>query len=110
MTPVTIPSITVEHLEERRQAGDEFLLLDIREKHELEISRLDPCTHIPMSEVLFRSRDLPTDQPIYVICRSGRRSLTITMALMLRGFSEVYNVEGGINAYAQRIDDSIEIY
>ena len=105
-----IPLIEVEELAEKLAAGEDFILLDVREEHELEISRLDPCLHIPMAEVLFKTRDLALDSEICILCRTGNRSGTLTRALMLRGFTNVRNVAGGINAYSERIDPSITVY
>lgn len=105
-----VPVIEVEELAQKLADGEEFILLDVREEHELEISRLDPCVHIPMAEVLFRSRKFSPDAEICIICRTGNRSGTMTRALMLRGFTNVRNVAGGINAYSERIDPSITVY
>jgi adenylyltransferase/sulfurtransferase len=105
-----VPIIEVEELAEKLQSGEDFVLLDVREAHELLISRLDPCVHIPMAEVVWRSRQFPPDAEICVLCRTGNRSGTITQALMLRGFTNVRNVKGGINAYAERIDPTLQVY
>ena len=105
-----IPTIDVEELARKLEAGEDFILLDVREAHELEISRLDPCVHIPMAEVVWRSREITPDTEICVLCRTGNRSGTITQALMLRGFTNVRNVKGGINAYAMLIDQTITVY
>ena len=105
-----MPVISVEELAEKLRKGENFILLDVREPHELEISRIDPCLHIPMSEVIYRSREFQPDTEICVLCRTGNRSGTITQALKLRGFSNVRNVAGGINAYAMTVDPNLEVY
>lgn len=105
-----VPAIEVEELAEKLRAGEDFILLDVREKQELDISRLDPCMHVPMAEVVWKSREIRLDAEICVLCRTGNRSGTITRALILRGFTNVRNVAGGINAYATRIDPSLAVY
>jgi adenylyltransferase/sulfurtransferase len=107
---VSIPTISVAELAQKISRGEDFVLLDIREVHELAISRLDPCLHIPMNEVLWKARELPKSADICVLCRTGNRSTTITQALRLRGFTNVRNVTGGINAYANEIDRSLKTY
>ena len=108
--PEPVPVITVHDLHARLVAGENFVLLDVREEGELEISRIDPCVHVPMAEVLWRSSEFPVDADICVLCRSGRRSAAITQALLIRGFRNVRNVQGGINAYAQEIDPTLTTY
>jgi adenylyltransferase/sulfurtransferase len=108
--PSPVPVVTVECLAQKLRTREPILLLDVREEHELEISRLEPCLHVPMAQVVWRSRDFPKDAEILVLCRTGNRSGTVTRALMLRGFTNVYNVAGGINAYAERIDPSLTVY
>ena len=100
----------MEELAEKMRAGEKFVLLDVREAHELDISRIDPCVHVPMGEVVLRSREFEKDVEICVLCRTGNRSGTITQVLLLRGFSNVKNVAGGINAYAESIDPSLTVY
>jgi len=110
MEQASVPTISVIELAEKLKNGHEFVLLDVREAHELDISRLDPCLHIPMNEVLWKSESLPRDAEIYVLCRAGNRSGTITQALRLRGFTNIHNVAGGINAYAVQVDPSLATY
>ncbi len=110
ITEVSVPTISVTELAQKLSSGEDFVLLDVRELHELAISRLDPCLHIPMNEVLWKSCELAKSADICVLCRTGNRSGTITQALRLRGFTNVRNVAGGINAYADQIDTTLETY
>lgn len=105
-----IPSETVRELHARFQGGsDDFFLLDVRERHELDIARLDHHAHIPMGEVLFRLDELPKDKTILVLCRSGGRSASVTELLISEGFN-AKNVHGGILAWSDEIDPSVEKY
>jgi molybdopterin/thiamine biosynthesis adenylyltransferase/rhodanese-related sulfurtransferase len=104
------PEVTVQDLDRKLKNGEAFVLLDVREPGELEVSRLDPCIHIPMSEVADRLGELnPTDE-ILVLCRSGNRSGTITRMLIQAGYPRAKNVAGGINEYARAIDPKMRLY
>lgn len=105
-----ITQMSVQQLKEMRDNGSQFTLLDVREAHELEISKLEPCIHIPMGQVMARLSELDLDAEIAVLCRSGRRSNDIAAVLLKSGFTKVSNVAGGINAYAEQIDRSIRTY
>ena len=86
------------------------ILLDVREAFELEISRLDGIVEIPMREIPSRFGELDKERPIVVVCRSGNRSAQVAMFLVSQGFADVYNLEGGMNAYARRVDTSKRAY
>lgn len=105
-----VPGISVHELAERLRNGSGFVLLDVREKDELEIARLDPCEHIPMDDIEKQLHKLHPDDEILVICRTGRRSAIIAELLVSKGFIHAKNVEGGINAYAREIDNSLPEY
>lgn len=102
--------ITVEDLDRMRRDGETHLLLDVREPHELEIISLSGSLDIPMGDVPARAAELPKDRTITVLCRSGGRSLKITQWLRQNGFENSTNVAGGINAWAERVDTSLNPY
>ena len=83
---------------------------DLDESDELEVSRLDPCVHIPMDEVESRLAELDPNAKIAVLCRSGRRSATITNLLLANGFTDVRNITSGINGWAATVDPSLKVY
>ena len=105
--PLEIP---IEELDRMRQEGVDHLLLDIREPHELEISALSGSLDIPMGSVPERLDELPKDGTIAVLCRTGNRSMKVTMWLRQQGYEGATNVGGGINAWAERIDPSLPQY
>ncbi|MCH8273457.1 MAG: molybdopterin-synthase adenylyltransferase MoeB [Armatimonadetes bacterium] len=105
-----VPQLTVQELGARLRDGDGVILLDVREPHELRVSRLDPCVHIPMDDVPERLNELNKDDEILVLCSGGRRSQAIAEYLLEQGFKSVKNVAGGINAYAVEVDDSMPTY
>jgi rhodanese-related sulfurtransferase len=86
------------------------ILLDVREAHELSIASIPGTLDIPMGEIPGRLADLNTLLPIVVLCRSGARSLHVADFLAANGCDEVYNLRGGINAWAREVDPSVPCY
>lgn len=79
------------------------VLLDVREEDETLICRLSGSTHIPMNLIPLHHNELPDDAPIVVYCHHGIRSLNVARYLEHLGFDEVYNLSGGIDAYAAEL-------
>ena len=102
--------IAIEELDRMRKTGEDHVLLDIREPHELQISALSGSLDIPMGSVPERLDELPRDATIAVLCRTGNRSMKVTLWLRDRGYGGATNVGGGINAWAERIDPSLPQY
>lgn len=105
-----VPEVTVEELKNAMDEGRKPFLLDVREPHELRLSRLDHDAHIPMDLVESRLDELDPDAEIVVVCRTGNRSGTITELLRAKGFAKAKNLAGGINAWAKKIDRSMRQY
>lgn len=103
-------NITPAELKERMDKGDKLLLLDVREAHEIEISKLPNIIHIPMNDVPDRIHELDSADEIICICRSGGRSANVAGFLVQSGFQKVHNMVGGMNGYAQQVDQSIPVY
>jgi len=89
-----------------------FLLIDVREAHELDISSIEGALHIPMGEIANRINELDVDEDttIAVLCRSGKRSLDVTMYMHQQGLAGARSVAGGINWWGLKIDPSIKQY
>jgi sulfur-carrier protein adenylyltransferase/sulfurtransferase len=107
-----IDEISATELKKRLDAGDDIILLDVRESHELDICSLNYTVHIPMGELTFKvnSLDQFKDKDIAVYCRSGVRSERAAMFLKDSGFKTVYNLRGGILAWADEVDPKIQKY
>lgn len=101
-----IPTISVEDLQARLAAAADrpFTLLDVREPAELEICRLDSSVNIPLGELPERLDELDRSSEILVHCKLGGRSAKAVELLLDKGFKNVTNVAGGIDAWAERID------
>jgi rhodanese-related sulfurtransferase len=103
-------AISVRELADMRSAGKEHTVLDVREARELAICRLDGALHVPMAAVPDRTDDLPTDQLLVIICHHGARSQMIVDFLRNAGFDNAVNLDGGIDAWACDIDQSMPRY
>jgi rhodanese-related sulfurtransferase len=86
------------------------LVLDVREKWELEAARLPGTVDIPMMEIPQRLAELPRDRDIVVMCHGGVRSLKVANYMVQNGFTQVANLTGGIHAWARDVDPSIGTY
>ncbi len=102
--------ITAAALSQRLQQGNHIRLLDVREPHELEISRLEGADLIPLGQLAARLSELDSAQEMVVFCKSGTRSARALELLVSAGFRKVKNLKGGINAWAREIDQSLPIY
>lgn len=97
----------------RRWPGEssaEVLLLDVRELPEIALARIDSARLLPMSEIVARLDELPRDRPIVVMCHSGGRSARVAQYLMANGFSDIYNLAGGIDAWSRDLNPAIPRY
>ncbi len=86
------------------------LLLDVRESHEQKISNLPNAKNIPFGELASRLSELNTAQEIVIFCRTGNRSLYALEILLGAGFRKLRNLKGGINEWAEDVDNSLPIY
>src|SRR5206468_3619506 len=106
----SVPGISVHELKRKMDAREEFALIDVREPFEAEIARIDGAKLIPLGEIAEREDELQREQPIVVHCHSGRRSAQAVQLLQQRGFANVYNLEGGIDAWSDQIDPNVPKY
>ena len=74
-------------------------LLDVREADEWTAGHAPTARHLPMSELTGRLDELPDDDPLYVVCRSGGRSARVVAYLAQQGYPAV-NVDGGMQAWS----------
>ena len=93
-----------------RSTRKEHTVLYVREARELDICQLEGAVHVPMAEIPARVDDPPTNQPLVVLCHHGARSQMVVDFLRNAGFDNAVNLEGGIEAWACEIDQSIRRY
>ena len=103
-------SVSVDQLAEWRVANSPHTVLDVREANELAICQIENVLHIPMSQVPSMLEDLPQDRPIVVMCHHGMRSMQVVRFLRNAGRQNAVNLDGGIDAWADRIDTSMRRY
>lgn len=102
--------ISVSDLAKRHTAGEDFLLLDVREPDELAIASIPWALAIPMGDIPVRLEELPKDKPIAVMCHGGTRSGRVTKFLNENGYPDAVNVAGGIRDWSATIDPSVPDY
>jgi adenylyltransferase/sulfurtransferase len=104
-----IPQITVKELKARRDAGEDVFLLDVREPYEFQIAQIGGKL-IPQNDVPQRLTEIPRDREVVVHCRSGARSQRIAEFLKQSGYTQVVNLAGGILAWSDEVDPSVQKY
>lgn len=109
-----IPEIDVNRLTTLLASNASIQLIDVREQSEADIAQIPGFTLYPLSEFEQWSeqilRDLKPEVETIVICHHGMRSAQLCQWLTTRGFSQVKNVMGGIDAYSRLVDFSIRRY
>jgi rhodanese-related sulfurtransferase len=113
-----ISEITVTDLAEKLKSDEQFILLDVREPHELGYAKLtDPRLELtPMSQLAREGPKAMSDSAqsqnatIYVMCHHGNRSAQVTDWLAQQGWKNVLNVRGGIDQYARTVDQTVGFY
>lgn len=102
--------ITPKELAEQFKSGAQVKLIDVREPHELAISRIEGSIDIPLGEVAARLSELDTANEYVVMCRVGGRSARAVELMLAAGFGKVKNLVGGINAWAEQVDPDLPTY
>ena len=102
--------LTVQELKKMKDEKEDFQLIDVREPHEADICAISGEL-IPMGDILDHVSDISKDKKVIVHCRSGARSGNVIKLLESKfGFSNLYNLKGGILAWADEIDPSLTKY
>jgi len=103
--------LSVRELQQRLAAGGEPpVLLDVRESWELKICALPASLHIPMGQIPARLAELDPARETVVVCHHGVRSLRVAYFLEGQGFKNLYNLQGGVDAWAREIDPAMHKY
>ena len=117
--PYGAPEVSVHDVVDKQQQGTEFLLIDVREPNELELASLPvgEFINLPLSELRERRLDsLPQalsqnkDADVVLFCHKGLRSARVTVFLRQQGWSNAVSMAGGIDAWAEEIDESVGKY
>jgi len=118
MMAAPLPSIGAAELGRKLSTRQPVILLDVREPSELSLARIDDhrLAVVPLSRLASEgTKALPPqasspDTEILVLCHHGNRSAAVTEWLIRNGWSRVFNVSGGIDAYARETDPRVGLY
>ena len=105
-----VSEITVHELKTLIDANDAFTLLDVREPEEFELCNIEGSLLVPLDELEEHISEFDPEQPYVVHCKMGGRSEKAAKILMEKGFNKVKNLKGGIQQWAQEIDQNINMY
>lgn len=86
------------------------VLLDVREPAEYELCHLEGASLVPMREIPARIAELDPARDTVVICHHGGRSLQVALYLEKNGFARVHNLQGGVDVWAQDVDQAMRRY
>ena len=104
-----IKEVTVQELKSWKEEGKDFQLIDVREQHEYDFVNIQGEL-IPLGDIMGRTEEISRDKDVVLMCRTGARSGTAVNALQQNGFNNLYNLKGGIVAWAKEIDTSLPTY
>jgi rhodanese-related sulfurtransferase len=86
------------------------VLVDVRQPWEFDVCRIDGSKPVPMSSIPARFMELDRNAETVVICHHGARSYQVCMFLEQQGFGKLYNLHGGVAAWAQQVDPAMPTY
>jgi adenylyltransferase/sulfurtransferase len=105
-----VPGVSAPELKAKIDRGDRFVLLDVREPFEYDICRIPGARLIPLAQLPSRMSELDSADEIVLQCKSGVRSARALKLLNEAGFDKLFNLEGGILAWAEQVDPSVPKY
>jgi rhodanese-related sulfurtransferase len=85
-------------------------LIDVREPWEFDVCRIDGSALLPMRALAARLDELDPHAETVVICHHGARSMQVCLFLERQGFGRVFNLSGGVHAWAQDVDPKMPTY
>ena len=104
-----VPAISVEELKKKLDAKSDIFILDVREPHEYQICNLNGYL-VPLNDLPKRVSELDSSREIIAHCKMGGRSAKAVQFLRQAGFKKVYNLTGGITAWAEKVDPGMPKY
>jgi len=105
-----VPTITVKDLKAKFDRKEKFRLIDVREPYEWDICHIPGAKLIPLGQLPARLSELDSADEIVLQCKVGGRSARALRLLQEAGFAKLWNVEGGINAWAEQVDTNVPKY
>lgn len=109
--PPTMKSLSPSELKQKLDSQEDVFLLDVRNLNEYEICHLEQAVLIPMNTIPNNVKRIPTDRPVVVYCHHGMRSASVIQFLeQNHDLPNLYNLSGGIEAWARDIDPNMQRY
>jgi adenylyltransferase/sulfurtransferase len=105
-----VPSISVQELKQKMDAQEVLTLVDVREPWEYDVAQISGSLLMPLGELETRLTELPREGIVVMQCHSGMRSEEGARLLQKAGFANVYNLEGGIEAWSRDVDPTVPRY
>jgi sulfur-carrier protein adenylyltransferase/sulfurtransferase len=105
-----VPSISVRELKRKMDAKEKFALIDVREPFEYEIAKIDGAKLIPLGQIAEHAAEFEPESEVVVHCHGGGRSAQAVELLRRAGLTNVYNLEGGIDAWSEEVDARVPRY
>lgn len=102
--------LSARELAERMARGDDLLIVDVREPHELVIASFPDALHVPLGKLPARMNELPATRTLVLACHHGIRGLKALEFLRSRGYTKLKNLSGGIEAWSLEVDKSVPRY
>jgi sulfur-carrier protein adenylyltransferase/sulfurtransferase len=98
-------------LADRLANGEPIYLLDVRERAEYDVCHLEGAVLMPLGVIPNNHKRIPTDRPVVVYCHHGIRSANVAEYLFAQtGRANLYNLDGGIHAWARDIEPEMAVY
>ena len=117
--PYGAPEISVKEVRAKQEGGEPFILVDVREPNELELASLpeEEFISMPLSDLRERRLEAVPDTlngskeaDVVVFCHKGLRSAQVTVFLRQQGWTNAVSMAGGIDSWAEEIDESVGRY
>lgn len=107
-----IRRITPREVQQKLEAGERLVFVDVREPDEHAICRIEGSELIPLGELARRTDDLPADDGVLLVvyCHHGIRSLSAVAMLHAAGIENAASLNGGIDAWSLQIDPAVPRY
>lgn len=102
--------VTPQQLKEWIEHNQNLLILDVREPWEFEITHIPGSINVPLKELSNFLQNKNITQTVITVCHHGARSSQACMFLENFGIKNLYNLVGGIDAYAKAVDPSMPLY
>ncbi len=103
--------MSARELADRLTRGEAIFLLDVRERPEFDLCHLAGAVLIPVGMISNNRKRIPTDRPVVVYCHHGIRSANVANYLYAQtGLTNLYNLDGGINAWAREVEPEMVVY